>query len=146
MPRVSKKQADEMDVEVRDGSPVWIENDWSHQTTNNRMEMRAMMAALRRVPEGGSAVIYSDSILCVRTLNEWAEGWAARGWKRSGDKPVENVDLVREALELRRKRPDVTIEWIRGHDGFLWNEFADKMATDMSTEAKRSYSSSKLRQ
>ena len=116
-------------VEVRDACVLWSDRGTSARTTNNRMELRAMIGALKRVPEGGEAVLYSDSNLCVRTLNEWAEGWEAKGWVRAKGEPVMNADLVREALALRRARPAVRIRWIRAHDGATWNEYADRLAS-----------------
>jgi ribonuclease HI len=71
--------------------------------------------------------IYSDSNLCVRTLNEWAAGWERRGWRRKSG-PVENLDLVRRAYELKRSRPLARLVWIKAHDGSRFNEYADALA------------------
>lgn len=94
-------------------------------TTNNRMELAALLAALDLVPVGVQATVYSDSNLAVRTINEWAAGWEKRGWKRKTG-PVENLDLVRAVYE--RWRPELRLEWIKGHAGFRWNEYADELA------------------
>lgn len=116
-------------VEVRDASVVWRARGADPATTNNRMELQALIVALRRVREGEAAVVYSDSNLCVRTLNEWAAGWEKSGWRRQGGKlAVENVDLVREAYELKQTRPHVEVRWLKGHDGSTWNEYADALA------------------
>lgn len=103
------------------------------RTTNNRMEMRALIEAFRMLPADSTETIWSDSNLCVRTLNEWAEGWKRRGWKRKTG-PVENLDLVREAYELKRSRPGVELRWIKGHAGRKWNEVADRLATTGSVD------------
>ena len=100
----------------------------SPDTTNNRMELQALIAACELVPEGVAATIYSDSNLAVRTINEWAAGWRARGWKRKTG-PVENLDLVKEAFQRYQARPELTLQWIRAHDGSRWNEYADALAS-----------------
>lgn len=115
---------------------VWVENnqvlkqDYGHeaQTTNNRMEMRALIAAYEMLPVDAEVTIWSDSNLCVRTLNEWAAGWKQRGWTRKTG-PVENLDLVKKAYELSRSRPRATLKWIKAHNGSRWNEYADGLAT-----------------
>ncbi len=96
-------------------------------TTNNRMELRALIEGIRLVPEGTSATVWSDSNLSVRTVNEWAAGWQRRGWKRKTG-PVENLDLVKELFELAQSRPEITIRWIKAHVGHRWNEYADGLA------------------
>ena len=117
-------------VEVHDGSVRWRARGDAADTTNNRMELVALIEALRRVPPGQSGVVYSDSNLCVRTVNEWAAKWERDGWRRQGGKqPVENLDLVKEAFSLARERPRVSVVWIRGHDGSTWNEYADRLAS-----------------
>lgn len=96
-------------------------------TTNNRMELTALIEAVRLVPEGTPAVVYSDSNLAVRTITEWASGWEKRGWKRKSG-PVENLDLVKEAYRAYRERPELELKWIKAHVGFRWNEYADELA------------------
>ena len=96
-------------------------------TTNNRMELTALIAALDLVPSGTEITVYSDSNLAVQTINEWAAGWEKRDWKRKTG-PVENVDLVREAYYGFRRRPELRLEWIKAHAGFTWNEYADDLA------------------
>ena len=71
--------------------------------------------------------MYSDSNLAVQTINEWAEGWKRRGWKRKSG-PVENLDLVKAAYETYRQRPDLKLVWIKAHVGYTWNEYADELA------------------
>jgi ribonuclease HI len=96
-------------------------------TTNNRMELTALIEAAKLVPEGTAVTVYSDSNLAVRTINEWASGWESRGWKRKTG-PVENVDLVRQAYSAFRKRPELDLRWIKAHVGHTWNEYADRLA------------------
>lgn len=97
-------------------------------TTNNRMELTAMIAGLELAPANSTITIYSDSNLVVQTLNQWAKGWEARGWKRK-EGEVMNVDLVKRAWELVQQKPLARIQWIRAHDGSRWNEYADALST-----------------
>ncbi|MGH8909674.1 MAG: ribonuclease H family protein [Egibacteraceae bacterium] len=115
-------------VYVVDGSVVDQEYGSDPQTTNNRMELTALLHGYDLVPPGTPATIYSDSNLCVRTINEWAKGWAAKGWRRQGG-PIANLDLVQAVYAKARGRPELTLRWIRAHDGSRWNEYADALST-----------------
>lgn len=97
-------------------------------TTNNRMEMTALIEAYLLLPEDAETTIWSDSNLCVRTINEWAAGWEKRGWKRKTG-PVENLELVQRAYALAQRHPGVTLRWIKAHNGSRYNEYADSLAT-----------------
>ena len=101
-------------------------------TTNNRMELQAMIAGLELVRPGEAVEVYSDSRLVVQTLTSWAAAWERRGWERESG-PVSNLDLVQEAYALARARPCARIQWLRAHDGTRWNEYVDALAT---TEAR----------
>ena len=107
-----------------------IDQAYGHEpaTTNNRMELTALLAGVELVPIGTPATLYSDSNLAVRTVTEWAPGWEARGWRRKTG-PVENLDLVRPLYEVLRSRPELTVRWIKAHAGNRWNEYADSLAT-----------------
>ena len=87
-----------------------------------------MYAAYEALPVDEEVTIWSDSNLCVKTLNEWAAGWKRRGWKRKTG-PVENLDLVEPAYELSRRRPKAKLRWIKAHNGSRWNEYADALAS-----------------
>lgn len=114
---------------------VWVEKgeilDEGHgrepDTTNNRMELRALIEAFKRLPGDQEIVVHSDSQLCVKTVNEWAPGWERRGWKRKGG-PIKNLDLVRELYALALAKPQIELRWIRAHEGARWNEYADALA------------------
>jgi len=114
---------------------VWVEDDeivaeksgTADATTNNRMELTALVAAYELLPEDASITVYSDSQLCVKTVNEWAAGWERRGWRRKGG-PIKNLELVQRLWELAQRHPDVKLTWIRAHDGSRWNEYADALA------------------
>lgn len=97
-------------------------------TTNNRMELTAIIEALEMLPDDAAVTLYSDSKLCIQTLDEWAAGWEKRGWRRSTG-PIKNLDLVKRAWALRQARPRVKLRHIRAHSGERWNEYADSLAT-----------------
>ena len=115
-------------VRVREGRVVDERLGDDPDTTNNHMEFEAVIAGLEMIGAGEAETVYSDSRLVVQTLNEWAAGWARRGWKRRTG-PVKNLDLVQRAYALKQERPHVRVEWIAAHNGALWNEYADALAT-----------------
>ena len=116
---------------------VWVEDDEIRAersgrdptTTNNRMEMEALIAAFELLPEDAVVDVYSDSQLCVKTVNEWAAGWQARGWRRKSG-PIANLELVKRLYSLAGDHPNVTLNWIKAHDGSKWNEYADALANE----------------
>ena len=115
-------------VYVVDDEIVAEKHGHDPDTTNNRMELTALLEVLDLVPEGTAVTVYSDSHLAVRTITEWAEGWKKRGWKRKSG-PVENLDLVKKVFEGYRQRPELELEWIKAHVGYRWNEYADELAS-----------------
>jgi ribonuclease HI len=120
-------------VYVKDGEVIAEAHGHEPQTTNNRMELRALQAALELVPPGTPARIHTDSNLAVRTITEWAAGWERRGWARKTG-PVENLDLVKPLYEAFRDRPELELVWIKAHAGNRWNEYADALATAWARE------------
>ena len=115
-------------VRVRDGEVIAERHGFERDTTNNRMEFEAMIVGLELLDPDEAETIYTDSRLVVQTINQWAASWARRGWQRKTG-PVKNLDLVQRAYALAQERPRVRIEWIAAHDGSLWNEYADALAT-----------------
>ena len=115
-------------VYVRDGEIVAQAHGHKAATTNNEMELTAIIHGFDLVPPGTAVTLYSDSNLAVRTINEWAAGWEARGWRRKGG-PIANLELVKEAYRRHVERPEITISWIKAHSGNRWNEYADALAT-----------------
>jgi len=115
---------------------VWVEDGviiaegagGDPDTTNNRMELKALVEAYRALPEDAHVTVYSDSQLCVNTINQWAAGWERRGWKRKGGE-IKNLDLVKQLWVISGARPGVKLEWIKAHDGSRWNEYADALAS-----------------
>lgn len=115
-------------VYVVDNEIIAERSGHDRDTTNNRMELTALLEALDMVPEGTSVTVYTDSHLAVRTIEEWAAGWEKRGWKRKSG-PVENLDLVKQVYKGYNARPELELEWIKAHVGYRWNEYADELAS-----------------
>ncbi|TFH24360.1 MAG: ribonuclease HI [Myxococcales bacterium] len=97
-------------------------------TTNNRMELTALIGGYKLLENRPATTVWTDSQLCVNTINDWAAGWEKRGWRRKTGE-IKNLELVQELYALARARPDVKLRWIKAHSGFLWNEYADALAT-----------------
>jgi ribonuclease HI len=96
-------------------------------TTNNRMEMLAVIHGLETVPAASEVRLVSDSEYVVKGLKEWLDGWKARGWRTAAKKPVKNEDLWKRLDGLRQTRL-VLPEWIRGHNEHPENTRCDALA------------------
>jgi ribonuclease HI len=115
-------------VFVEDDQIIKQRHGHEPHTTNNRMELTALIEAYKMIPADKSIDIYTDSQLCVKTLTEWAKNWEAMGWRRKSG-PIKNLELVKELYALFKQRPQVNLRWIKAHDGSRWNEYADSLAT-----------------
>ncbi|MGE0735317.1 MAG: ribonuclease HI [Alphaproteobacteria bacterium] len=103
---------------------IWGGED---QTTNNRMEMMAAIAALESLTRPVTARLHTDSQYLKNGITEWLPQWKKRGWKTADKKPVKNVDLW-QRLERALQAHKVTFHWVRGHAGHTENERADVLA------------------
>ena len=115
-------------VYVINGEVVKADHGHDPKTTNNRMELRGLIEAYKILPPDAEVNIYSDSNLCVQTLNTWAHNWEKRGWTKKGGE-IANLELVKELFALYKAHPKVKISWIKAHNGWLWNEYADSLST-----------------
>jgi ribonuclease HI len=97
------------------------------QTTNNRMELQAVIEALQALKRPVDVRLYTDSQYVRRGILEWLPQWKARGWKTADKKPVKNQDLW-ELLEAAAARHRIEWHWIRGHTGIPGNERCDALA------------------
>jgi len=98
------------------------------ETTNNRMELCAVIYALKALKEPCEAVVTSDSKYVVDAVEKgWLNSWKNNGWKKSDKKPVANVELWEELL-LQLERHKVSFRWIKGHAGHPYNERCDELA------------------
>ncbi len=96
-------------------------------TTNNRMELKAAVEALRALNRPCQVDFYTDSEYLKRGITEWLAGWKARGWRTSGKKAVKNQDLWR-SLEAAIQPHQIEWHWVRGHAGQRENERVDQLA------------------
>lgn len=100
-------------------------------TTNNRMEMLAVIKALQwrlyHCPHAATTIV-SDSQYVIRGITQWIHGWISNGWKTSGKKPVENQDLWQELWALVHSDSLLQWQWVRGHNHHPDNEHADRLA------------------
>ncbi|CAG9172114.1 Ribonuclease HI [Cupriavidus laharis] len=96
-------------------------------TTNNRMEMTAVIEALRALKRPCTVQVYTDSQYVQKGISEWLPGWKARGWKTADKKPVKNADLWQE-LDALTQPHKISWHWVRGHNGHPGNERADALA------------------
>jgi ribonuclease HI len=96
-------------------------------TTNNRMELTAVIRALEALKRPCRVEVYTDSEYVKNGITEWLPAWKRRGWKTADRKPVKNVDLW-QALDALAAAHDVRWHWVRGHAGHAENERADALA------------------
>ena len=98
-------------------------------TTNNRMEMLAVIEALAALKRPCQVTLHVDSQYVLKGMTEWLSGWKARGWKTAAKQPVKNVDLWQRLDELVSKSGhQIAWRWVRGHNGDAGNEHADMLA------------------
>jgi ribonuclease HI len=98
-------------------------------TTNNRMELTAVIRALEALKRPVQARIYTDSEYVRRGISEWVAGWKARGWRTADRKPVKNQDLWQRLDELRHGH-EIEWHWVPAHAGVADNERVDRLANE----------------
>ena len=96
-------------------------------TTNNRMELTAVIRALEALKRPSKVSVYTDSVYVHKGITEWIHAWKARGWRTSGKQPVKNESLWRE-LDVLAQMHDIEWIWVKGHAGNVGNERADALA------------------
>ena len=99
------------------------------RTTNNRMELMAVIAGLEVLNRPCTVEVYSDSQYVVNAFNQhWVDSWIKKGWKRGKNEPVKNIDLWKRLLQVKEPH-NVSFYWVKGHDGHPQNERCDQLAT-----------------
>ena len=98
-------------------------------TTNNRMELTAVIRALEALTRTCEVDVYTDSQYVQKGISEWLPAWKRRGWKTADKKDVKNVDLWKQ-LDAAASRHEVSWHWLRGHTGLEENERADELARE----------------
>ncbi len=117
---------------VENGKVIHAYRESRNNTTNNRMEMAAILYALENYGSF-SPIVYSDSAYCVNSFTKWISGWKANGWTRTRGKKLENLDLIKRYDELISQGKKIDLKKIKGHVGLLYNELADQLATGKIT-------------
>lgn len=105
-------------------------------TTNNRMEIKAILWAMKNYGQPGQffpPIVYSDSMYCVNSFNNWINSWRCNGWKRAKNKELENKDLIMEYDNLLKQGYSIDLRYVKGHNETIGNELADGLATGALT-------------
>jgi ribonuclease HI len=111
-------------------------SDGTQATTNNKMELLAVIIGLETLTRPCKVHVVSDSTYVVNPFNKgWIYSWQKKGWKNASNDPVKNVDLWKRLLNAMKPH-QVTFEWIRGHCGYPENERCDKLATQAADKFK----------
>ena len=104
-------------------------------TTNNRMEMTAVIRALNALTRPCLVELHSDSKYVIDGMTKWVEGWQKKGWKNASKKPVRNADLWHDLIEAAAPHR-INWVWVRGHDGHIENERVDALASAAAEAAR----------
>jgi ribonuclease HI len=106
----------------------------SHNTTNNREDLKAILYAFLRfgTKSENISTVYSDSAYSVNTYTTWMFSWAVRDWVKSDNKPPENLDIIQAFYEHWQKGYRINLKQVRGHSTNKWNNMADKLAVKAS--------------
>lgn len=104
------------------------------ETTNNRMEMTAAINALNLLIEPCAVTLHTDSKYVLDGITKWVEGWQRNGWKNASKQPVRNADLWHALIEAVA-RHKIQWVWVKGHNGHIENERADRLASDAAATA-----------
>jgi ribonuclease HI len=102
-------------------------------TTNNRMEMSAVIFALKALKQSSAVELWTDSQYVQKGVTEWLQGWKQRGWKTAAKSPVKNADLWQE-LDALLPNHEISWHWVKGHAGHPGNELADQLANKGAEE------------
>jgi ribonuclease HI len=102
-------------------------NGFDSETTNNRMELTAVIEGLRALTRSCDIELHTDSKYVMQGVNEWLSNWKRNGWKTAAKKPVKNIDLWQQ-LDDEVSRHEIDWNWVKGHSGVEDNEFADQLA------------------
>jgi ribonuclease HI len=117
-------------VKVISGTAVAQKCGHEPITTNQRMELTALIEAYKMVALDEEVTVYTDSQYAKKIAMDWGAVWKSNAWGRGKkQKPIKNLDLVQELYDLVQSHPKVRVEWQKGHGGCRWNEYADSLST-----------------
>mgnify|MGYP006058929741 CR=1 FL=1 len=97
-------------------------------TTNNQMELKAVIESLKALKRSSEIIIHTDSIYVKDGITKWINNWKNNGWRTANKKPVKNLELWQE-LDLLVAKHQISWKWVKGHNGNKYNEIADQLAT-----------------
>ena len=100
---------------------------YAAETTNNRMELTAVIEGLKALKRSCEVELFTDSKYVMQGLTEWLAKWKSNGWKTAAKKPVKNIDLWQQ-LEAEVAQHEIDWNWVKGHAGIADNELADQLA------------------
>jgi ribonuclease HI len=104
------------------------------ESTNNRMELRAPIEALRLLKKPSEITLYTDSKYVLEGITKWIFNWKKNGWKTADKKPIKNVELWQE-LDAEVAKHKINWKWVKGHSGNHFNEMVDELARDAAEKA-----------
>lgn len=104
-------------------------------TTNNQMELKGVIEGLKALNSPCIVNIVSDSTYVVKGINEWLDSWVKNNWRTAGKKPVKNLELWQEYLEVSKKHK-INAKWVKGHAGHEHNERCDILARTQAEKLK----------
>lgn len=116
---------------------LWQGSAYEAQTTNNRMELKAVIEGLKEcevlfaeknLEKDQKLLLYSDSKYVLDGIRSWVPGWKARGWKKADKKAPENLELWQELDQLTLEFKNLKLHWVKGHSGHPQNEYVDGLA------------------
>jgi ribonuclease HI len=114
-------------VILKFGDKIKEVSDGYRKTTNNRMELQAVIEALNALKRPCEIILHTDSQYVQKGISEWIVGWKKRGWRKADKSPVMNVDLW-QTLDAAQEQHQISWRWIKGHAGHEGNERADTLA------------------
>lgn len=120
-------------VVLRSGNHEKHLHGGAKHTTNNRMEMSAVIFALKALKQSSAVELWTDSQYVQKGVTEWLQGWKQRGWKTAAKSPVKNADLWQE-LDALIPNHEISWHWVKGHTGDPGNELADQLANKGAEE------------
>lgn len=112
---------------------------YAKNTTNNKMELTSAIEALKAIKRNNRPIyVYMDSAYVINGINNWCQGWEARGWRKADKKPVENVELWKELWKLKNSfHYNCDFVKVKGHAGVELNEIADRLANEAMDELEK---------
>lgn len=122
-------------IEIQNNKIIYQFQDFKSPTTNNEMELMAILHILQKLDKEKNfnyyefqelPIIYSDSAYCVNIINNWMYSWEQNNWKRPKNQEIKNLEIIKQIYNLRHL---AKVEKVKGHNGNIWNEYCDQLAT-----------------